>query len=78
MLLDSSHGPQEGGLYGGNGSSGEVKMQRMEKRLQWDERCSSIAHEVDKKEYPMKREVMGYPTLPAALLDSTRHQRKDK
>jgi hypothetical protein len=31
-----------------------------------------------KKEHPTKREVMGYPTLPAALLDSTRRRRKDK
>jgi hypothetical protein len=29
-----------------------------------------------KKEYPTKRKVMGYPTLPAALLDSTRPPKK--
>ena len=31
-----------------------------------------------KKEYPTKRKVMGYPTLRAALLHTTRRQRKDK
>ena len=57
-LLDSSHGPQEGGLYGGNGSGGEVKMQCVEKRLRRDGCCSSIAREVDKK--GVSNEARGY------------------
>jgi len=31
-----------------------------------------------KKVYPEKREVMGYPALPAAPIDLTRRQRKDE
>jgi len=31
-----------------------------------------------KKEYPTKRKVMGYPTSPAAPLNSTRRRRKDR
>ena len=58
LLRDSSHGPQEGGLYGGNGSGGEVKMQRVEKRLRRDGRCSSIAREGDKK--GVSNEARGY------------------
>ena len=47
-LLDSSHGPQEGGLYGRNGCSKEVEMQHVKTRLRRDGRCSSIARKVDK------------------------------
>ena len=45
-------------LYGGNGSGGEVKMQRVDKRLRRDGCCSSIAREVDKK--GVSNEARGY------------------
>ena len=63
LVLDSSHGPQEGVLYGGNGSGGEVKMKCVEKRLRWDGRCSSIAREVDKKGVSNEAQGCGLPDI---------------
>jgi hypothetical protein len=75
LLLDSSHGPQEGGFNGGDGSSGEVEMQGVDKRLRRDWHGCLTSHEASKKAYQGKRKVMGYPAILAAPFLLNRRQR---
>ncbi len=66
------------------GSTAEMGVVGRLKCNVWRKGCGAIdaapqSHvKSTKKEYPTKREVMGYQTLPVAPLESTRHQRKDK
>ena len=60
------------------GAVGRLKCNAWRKGCGGMDAASQSHVKLTKKEYPMKGEDMGYPTSPAAPLDSTRRQRKDK